>query len=236
MGDLAANDNRSAPYSSAARRISVVATNMASQLDYTPAGDPLTVPEHTADEAAWVAACEKVVTLLDGGASLAFNTQAFVEAGKAASIEEDAMMTMNGRQKQAYLAWKAGGVKLRDWNWDERKDVGNAKDWGAKITALKRMYGLNELSAEQTKAWVLANWDLHALWGAVIHVVRAERAACGGVEDRDPFKFVESVACRKFLRLLAMHTYKKEYTPGKPTDVFAKCKAGLEARLKTVTV
>lgn len=202
---------------------------MVSDINYTPNTSTVTIPEPNADESTWVSTANKVLALLDGNLSVAFNTDDFVDTKKSTGIEETAMMFMNGRQKKAYLEWKDGDLKLREWSWDQTKDVTNPKDWGAKISALKRIYDVKELSAEQTKAWVLANWDLHALWGAVIHVVKAERAACGGHEDKDPLAFVEAVACRKLLKRLAMHTYKKEYAEG---HAFIQVKAGLEERLK----
>lgn len=210
------------------------------EIDYTPNSVGVVIPVNTDEESEWVECATKAVELMKAQKSLAFATigSDFVDTDKALNIEKVATSNMTGKQLESYKAWKNNELELPEWDWSNTATIAEKaktkNDWSAKAAAIQRIYGKSDISNEQAKAWVLGNWPLHALWKAVTHVVRAERAACGGHQGKDPLAFCEAVACRKLHRRLACHTYGKSYDTGKDTDVFAELSAQLENRLKIV--
>lgn len=197
---------------------------------------PLKIPLPSAEESEWVATANGVAKLLADDVSIAFATADFVDANRANTIEEDAVAHMTQLQLRAYTEWKAGSFALAKWDFPKHTKpiarIGKGMgDWAAKTAALQRIYGDESITPEQTKAWILGNFDMHALVKAVVLLVRAERAACGGLDNIDPKMFAEKVAVKKLLRRLKCHTYKKTYESGKDTDVFKTVEDGLAERL-----
>lgn len=217
---------------------------MVTLISYEKPPTELTIPNEKDAATEWVTICEKVKALLLDNKSLAFSSNKdFISTEKATSIEENALSLMNGKQQDAYKSWKNGEYTVNAWDFSADPPAGvnvtnlNPKLWTSKVVALQRIYKEEaSITPAQAKAWVLRNWDMHVLWKALVFVVRSERSACGGKEDKCPKTFIEAVACRKFMRRLNNHEWGvKKANPNAPElALYAEVKALLEERLKSI--
>lgn len=203
--------------------------------DANAGGNLVSVPLPSDGEDSWVIAANAIYGILKNDESVAFCTEGLVDAARATKIEEDAQKRMTKLQADAYEEWRAGNLKPPAWDFPSHvspipADSKSLGDWNSKSAALCRIYGVENISAEQAKAWVLANFKSHVLLKAVVILVRSERCVCGGMVGIDPKLFMEKVAVKKLLRHLKMHTYKKTYVKGKPTDIFKTLEDGLIKR------
>jgi len=217
---------------------------MTTLISYVKPATELTIPGEKDATTEWSSICEKVKDLIAGNKSLAFSSDNdFISTEKATSIEDNALNLMNGKQQAAYNSWKNGEYSVNAWDFSADPPAGvnvtnlNPKLWTSKVAALERIYkDETSITPAQAKAWVLGNWDMHSLWKALVFVVRSERSACGGKEDKCPKTFIEAVACRKFMRRLNNHEWGlKKANPNAPElALFAEVKALLEKRLKDI--
>lgn len=216
---------------------------MTTLISYEKPTAELAIPDKKDSASEWAPVCAKVKELFTNNKSLAFSTDnSFISTEKVTTIEENAISLMNGKQQEAYKSWKEGKYTVNPWDFSAGTPAGvnvdnlNPKLWTSKVAALERIYkDASSITPAQAKAWVLGNWDNHALWKAMVYVVRSERAACGGKEDKCPKTFIEAVACRKFLRRLNDHEYGlKKANPDAPElALYSEVKGLLEARLKS---
>lgn len=217
---------------------------MVKLISYVKPPTELVIPDEKDSATEWSSICGKVKELLAENKSLAFSSDSsFISTEKATSIEENAVSLMNGKQQDAYNSWKKGEYTVNAWDFSADPPAGvnvtnlNPKHWTSKVVALQRIYKEEaSITPAQAKAWVLGNWDMHALWKALVFVVRSERSACGGKEDKCPKTFIEAVACRKLMRRLNNHEWalKKAYPNAPELALYAEVKALLEERLKDI--
>lgn len=196
----------------------------------------------TAEE--WTSTCKKVKALIEDNKSLAFFSQeAFISTDKATSIEANALANMTHNQSLAYKSWKDGEYTVDGWDFSAHPlpplDLSNftSKLWTSKALALERIFKDEDaISTSQAKAWVHSNPKMHPLWKALVILVRSERAACGGKSGKDPKKFIEAVACRKFMRRLKYHSVGlKEQNPDAPElALYAEVKELLQNRVDSI--
>ncbi len=174
------------------------------------------VPKYDAPDSEIDKMIDEMRELLKFGYSVAANTQGLVDKNMKESIQERGKMMMKTKQWEVYEAWKNGMLILPSWDWSKTETVeqGCVKSWTVKMEALCRMYKKKSISAEQAKAWVKHNTELHTLMGGVAAMVRAERAFCGGKNNKDLNVVAEQVVCRKIGEIL-----RNRHSARVPTDI-----------------
>jgi len=218
---------------------------MSSNIRYVnPSNEAIAIPAKTGTVEEWTITCEKVKALVVENKSLAFFTDdAFMSTAKATTIEEKALANMTGKQQDAYKSWKAGEYAVDAWDFSANPlppphlSHFRKKRWTAKVVALKRMFEDEDaITSSQAKAWVHANHGMHALWKAVVIVVRSERAECGGNAGKDPKKRIEAAACDKFMRRLKYHAAGlEEKNPDAPElAIYHEVKELLQKRVASI--
>lgn len=181
-----------------------------------PGHGPVAVPKYDASDADVEKMIDGIRDVLKNGYSIVANTDGVVKRQTEKSIEDHGKMLMKTKEWEAYNMWKSGKVMLESWDWTKKEKVEatSVKNWSAKIEALCRMYKKKNLSAEQTKAWVKGNTELHSLMGGMVKMVRAERAQCGGKNNMDLKVVAEKMACTKIRKILADRHSAKVQTDG----------------------